>query len=128
MQTGNFELYSLTSAAIVDPDFHRWLLSSANIPPAGGSTNRGGYSNPELDRLIALGAGQTDLEARKETYRQVQAIVMRDLPVVPLWYETVVAARSERVEGYTLSPFASYAGLATARKLPVASAEKAAPP
>lgn len=122
VQTGNFELYSLTSAAVVDPDFHRWLLASENIPPAGGSTNRGGYSNPELDRLIAVGAGQTDPEARKETYRAIQAIVMRDLPVVPLWYETVVAARSERIEGYTLSPFASYVGLATARKNPAGKA------
>ena len=47
---------------------------------------------------------------------EVQRIVARELPVVPLWYESVVAARSTRLEGYELSPYAAFVGLTAAEK------------
>ncbi len=117
VQTGNFEIYSLTSSAIVDPDFLRWLLHSENVPPKGQLSNRQGYVNTEVDRLLDLGMAETiDVEKRKAHYAEIQRIAARDLPIAPLWFEDVVVARSERLEGYELSPFASYVGLAKAAK------------
>lgn len=113
---GDFEMYSLTTPAVADPDFLRWMLASENIPPDGSTSNRGAYSNPEVDRLVAAGAAELDPVKRAAIYAKVQAIAARDLPVLPLWYETVVAAESDRLEGYDLSPFASYIGLTRARK------------
>ncbi len=115
---GDFQIYTLTSPAIADPDFHRWLLSSGNIPPAGSTSNRGGYRNEELDALLEAGGAETREVERRAIYAKVQRIVARDLPVFPLWYETIVAAESDRLEGYELSPFASYRGLSSARKRP----------
>jgi len=118
VQTGNFELYSLTMTAVVDPDLHRWLLHSANVPPGGSLSNRGGYRNAELDRLLDRGSAEIDFAKRKAIYAEVQRIVARELPVVPLWYESVVAARSTRLAGYELSPYAAFVGLADAEKEP----------
>lgn len=116
VQRGNFEIYTLTSSPIFDPDFYRWMLASSNIPPAGSASNRGGYRNDELDRLVTEGGATIDPEARKKIYDRIAAIVARDLPVVPLWHEAVVVGASDRVEGYRASPFASFVGLAQARK------------
>lgn len=121
VQTGNFEIYTLTLTAVVDPDLHRWFFHSSNIPPSGGSSNRGGYRNAALDALLDRGAAEIDPGKRRALYAEAQRIVARDLPIVPLWYESVVAARSTRLEGYELSPYASFVGLARARKLPEAS-------
>lgn len=116
VQTGNFEMYSLTMTAVVDPDLQRWLLHSANIPPGGQISNRGGYRNPALDALLDQGSAEIDPVKRKVLYSEVQRIVARELPVVPLWYESVVAARNRRLEGYELSPYAAFVGLARAEK------------
>ena len=116
VQTGNFSLYSLTSAAIVDGDFDRWMLASDNVPPRGQSSNRAGFVDAEVDALLEQGAAETDAGARRATYAKIAAIAARDLPVVPLWDEDVVAVESDRLQGYAISPFASYVGLAAARK------------
>ena len=118
VQTGNFELYSLTITAVVDPDLQRWLLHSANIPPGGSLSNRGGYRNDALDALLLQGSAEIDPVKRKAIYAEVQRIIARELPIVPLWYESVVAARSQRLEGYELSPYAAFVGLAAAEKTP----------
>ncbi len=101
VQTGNFEIYTLTSAAIADPDFLRWLLGSENVPPDGSSSNRGGYRNPELDRWLANGAAELDPAARVAIYAEAQRIVARDLPVVPLWHVSFVGLTRahKRTEG-----------------------------
>lgn len=118
VQNGNFELYTLTMTAVVDPDLQRWLLHSGNIPPNGSLSNRGGYRSAELDALLEEGGVEIDLEKRKAIYADVQRHIARELPVFPLWYESVVAARSTRLEGFVLSPYASYVGLADVEKRP----------
>lgn len=124
VQTGNFELYTLTQTAVVDPDLHRWFFHSTNIPPGGSSSNRGGYRNAALDALLDRAAAETDPAARRPLYAEAQRVVARDLPIVPLWYESIVAARSTRLEGYELCPYASFVGLASARKLPAAEGKR----
>lgn len=49
-----------------------------------GSTNVAGYNNPELDKLLADGAAETDLAKRQEIYSEVQRIMLEDLPLVLL--------------------------------------------
>ncbi|MBI2814912.1 MAG: peptide ABC transporter substrate-binding protein [Opitutae bacterium] len=50
--------------------------------------NTTGYARPEYDRL-ALSAGQTlDEAARLSRYREAEAVLLRDAPVVPLFHET----------------------------------------
>ncbi len=50
--------------------------------------NTTGYAQPEYDRL-ALSAGQSlDEATRLARYREAEAVLLRDIPVVPLYHET----------------------------------------
>jgi peptide/nickel transport system substrate-binding protein len=78
-----------------DPIFLRDLFATSGIPPAGGTGfNRTRYSNPELDPILESAINTADPAKAKELYAQAQAIVSRDLPLLPLWYpSTMVLAR-----------------------------------
>lgn len=78
-----------------DPDALNIFLSSARI----GSTNRVGYSNPEVDALLEAGAHELDETARNELYREAQLIILHDAPWQPLYVPVDVLAIRTRIEG-----------------------------
>lgn len=45
-----------------------------------GGSNRIGYSNPEVDKLIDQGAGELDKKKRVQIYRKVYALIAEDAP------------------------------------------------
>nr|WP_275440753.1 ABC transporter substrate-binding protein [Corynebacterium freneyi] len=60
-------------------------LASQHLLPAFGTDgplNRSGYSNAEVDALLAE-AGRAD--DPRELHRRISGIILRDLPVIPLW-------------------------------------------
>lgn len=61
-------------------------------------SNDGDYSNPEFDKLIADGISETDPEAANALFQQAQEVLLKDLPVIPLWYSNVVGGYSETVD------------------------------
>jgi len=60
-----------------------------------------GYSNPELDALLKQGREELDIEAAKGIYKQVQAILMDDLPMFFAWYRPFLHAIKKTYTGYT---------------------------
>ncbi|MDO8461330.1 MAG: ABC transporter substrate-binding protein [Deltaproteobacteria bacterium] len=111
---GNFQLYSLNWAGVVEPDIYYTLFHSSQFPPVGD--NRGFFKSGEVDRLTAEARQTLDPEKRKELYSKIQKIVALTLPAVSLWYEDNVVAFHEGIEGYTLRPDASYLGLVQTTK------------
>ncbi|MDR1704442.1 MAG: ABC transporter substrate-binding protein [Clostridiales bacterium] len=65
----------------------------------GGSVNVGLYSNPEADDLLARGAQTGDLAERAEIYKEVQAIMAEDLPMVIITDTGMKYAASTNVHG-----------------------------
>ncbi|OLE50995.1 MAG: hypothetical protein AUG51_24805 [Acidobacteria bacterium 13_1_20CM_3_53_8] len=63
-----------------DPIFLRDLFIT------GGNFNRGRYSNPDLDKILAEAVSTLDRERAKALYVQAQEIVSREMPMFPLWY------------------------------------------
>lgn len=61
-----------------------------------GYQNRGKYSNPELDKILAEAIATFDRAKAKELYTRAQEIISRDQPQFPLWYvdQMVVARRN----------------------------------
>lgn len=49
-----------------------------------GSRNFGKYRSPELDAILASMEGETEIEQRIASARQLQRLVNRDLPVAPI--------------------------------------------
>ncbi len=64
-----------------DPDYMDRFHS--NSFPA--SSNVYGYSNPDADRLLLEGVVTVGAEDRKEIYKELQNIIMEDIPYIPLY-------------------------------------------
>ncbi len=93
---GNFQIfYSQWVGGNQDPIFYKDLFATSEIPTeTKKSRNRSRYSNRELDVLLEEAVNTFDRERARELYTQIQAIVSRDLPVFPLWYQSnLVIAR-----------------------------------
>ncbi len=102
IKSGNFQLYVLTWVGITDPDYYHYIFHSDSRPPRGA--NRGGYQNPEVDRLLVAGRQASELNVRKATYGRMQQILAMELPYVSLWHELRWAAYKARVRGFSLMP------------------------
>ena len=66
----------------------------------GSSGNFTGYSNPEVDDLITQGQVETDVEKRADIYRQIQQIVLQDLPWVALFVQNQFEALKKNLYGF----------------------------
>jgi peptide/nickel transport system substrate-binding protein len=116
---GNFELFSMKWAAVVEPDLMRYVFGSEFVPTKEngyGGFNREAYKNPALDVLLTR-AEQADRDERKTLYAQVQTILSRDLPYLPLWHESSVAIASDRLLDYKPSAHGFLRPLAQAREV-----------
>jgi peptide/nickel transport system substrate-binding protein len=119
VRTGNFEIFTLKWAAVIEPDLLRWVFGSAHIPTAAnnfGGLNRGGYSEPELDQLLERASAAAP-EERRTLYAEALRILDRELPYVPLWHESSVAVVSNRLEGFEPSAHGFFRPLAAAREV-----------
>lgn len=67
----------------------------------GGSGNYGNYTNPDLDVLLKQATEELDQEAAKLIYKEIQAILMDDLPIFFAWYRPFLHTVDNRFQGYT---------------------------
>ena len=96
--SGRFEMYALRwIGSNEDPDIFRYAFGSDRFPPKGG--NRGHYSDARLDGLLADAARRNDEGSRREDFVEVQQILARDLPAIPLWYPNNEVVHTTRVMG-----------------------------
>jgi ABC-type transport system substrate-binding protein len=77
VQEGKFDIIVLGHAAgIPDPD------TMYNDYHTNGASNRGAYSNAEVDDLLEQARKALDVNERTQLYSQVQQLLVRDLPVI----------------------------------------------
>lgn len=118
VKKGNFELGSMQTSAITEPDLTYTYFHSERVPRPDNIHlhNRWRYRNPELDRLVEAGRREMDRERRVAIYARTQEILARDVPIIPLWHEDNVAVMNTSLVGYRVLPNARLRGLALARK------------
>jgi peptide/nickel transport system substrate-binding protein len=109
IKAGRFQLYGLSWVGIRTPDIFRHVFHSASVPPEGA--NRGRYRSTGADRLIEAARAEQDLDRQAALYGELQALLLEELPYVPLWYEDQVYVSRTRVTGYRLAPDGNYDGL-----------------
>ena len=63
----------------------------------GNGSNDGDYKNPEFDQLLADGLAAETEEDAIALWKEAEALLMRDLPVLPLWYQNTIGGYSELV-------------------------------
>lgn len=105
IQHGRFDMYSLTWVGVYEPDLYYRIFHSESI---GNGANRGGYHNPEVDRLIIKAQRTLDMEKRKQLYWKIQEILADELPYISLWYETNVAVMNKNLFGFQIYPAAEW--------------------
>lgn len=75
------------------------LFVTETIPPLPTIHNGNGYSNPEVDKLFRLARTTMDKKERGQYYHEVQPILLRDLPVLPLLTSGNFATFPKKVRG-----------------------------
>jgi len=100
LRRGNFQIaYTQWVGGNQDPIFYKDLFATSEIPTqTRAARNRSRYSNPELDTLIDEAVTTFDRERGKELYTKIQAIISRDVPVFPLWYQSNVVIARKNVQ------------------------------
>ncbi len=91
----NFEL-ALRRFSWADPDILIYLVHSVY----GNYT----YSNPEVDVLLELGRSVTDMTERSEVYSRAQELLLKDLPLIPLFVLKDYTAVNKNVKGLLILP------------------------
>jgi oligopeptide transport system substrate-binding protein len=66
----------------------------------GGGNNNTGWSNMEYDRLIAEAGRTHDPKQRLEVFRKAEAILLDELPIIPIYFYTRIGARRPEVKGW----------------------------
>jgi len=83
----------------LDPDYLRSFFHSAQDKKRGG--NKAGYHNPEYDKIADASAAAMDPKERKKLIWEMQKIIMRDLPYIPLYNPSLTeGVRTERFTGW----------------------------
>lgn len=85
-----------------DSDIVLYPLYHTNARGAAG--NRSFYSNPEYDKLAEQGRMETDIEKRAEIYREAQAILEEDLPIIPILRKNELIGMRKNISGFIFRP------------------------
>ncbi|NCC26133.1 MAG: ABC transporter substrate-binding protein [Deltaproteobacteria bacterium] len=102
---GDFDMYLMGRGLLFVPDPDYVLMTdyfSSNTEKQGWGAYH--YENPEVDALILAGRSEFDQAARKRIYDRVQAILLKDQPMVYLNYYVNVDAVAKKVRGYRMHP------------------------
>jgi peptide/nickel transport system substrate-binding protein len=118
VKAGSYQLASMQTVDITDPDYYRTYFSSTRIPTPQdkNANNRWRYRNARVDELTEQGRRVLDRAGRIAIYSEVQKIVAEEVPMVFLWHEDNVVITHASVTGYPILPVARLAGLASAVK------------
>src|ERR1700741_2575067 len=84
-------------------DFPSMLEFLEPLFVTGAGANDVGYSNPQFDAAIDAAEAAPDLQQSFALANSAQRILLRDMPVVPLWYTISVAGRSPAVSHVALT-------------------------
>jgi ABC-type transport system substrate-binding protein len=83
----------------LDPDYLRNFFHSSNDRKRGW--NASGYHNPDFDRIADESSRTMDIDKRKELIGEMQRIIMRDIPYLPLYSPKLVeAVRKDKFTGW----------------------------
>jgi oligopeptide transport system substrate-binding protein len=83
------------------PSPHNFL---GTLFSTGESYNISGYSNPELEDLLARAAAESDVERSLELYRQAERVVVDAAPCLPLIYGSNQVLVKPYVSGFVPNP------------------------
>lgn len=76
-----------------------------NLHGTGAGSNYTTYSNAEFDDLMAEGKAASSLDEAVSLYQQADDLLIRDMPIIPLWFGVEQKVISERVTNVIIDKF-----------------------
>ncbi|MNP01718.1 Oligopeptide-binding protein AppA precursor [compost metagenome] len=101
VEGGDYDLASFSTPMLTDPSDGLLQFINGEIK---------GYNNPKLIELYDKGLATTDIEERKEVYKEIYQLLNDELPVIFTSYKKTVYAYNGRIENVIVSPFIGLAG------------------
>ncbi|MDQ2817560.1 MAG: ABC transporter substrate-binding protein, partial [Candidatus Eremiobacteraeota bacterium] len=98
---GKFDIVMWPWYAGIDPDNSSQLLCSSQ-PPNGYNDAR--YCHAEMDALQNQALTAYDRPRRRAAYWKIESLVVRDNPLIPLWYQRQQEAVSVGFKGFAPNP------------------------
>ncbi|MCC7347497.1 MAG: ABC transporter substrate-binding protein [Variibacter sp.] len=98
-EAGEFQAYLLAWSGRTDPDGNVFIFHRSKAPQ-----NNPGYSNAEVDKLLADARIPSDMAQRKAIYEKLTKIILEDAPKLYLYHRRVLIAHTARLEGYHQMP------------------------
>jgi peptide/nickel transport system substrate-binding protein len=98
-EAGEFQLFLIAWSGRTDPDGNLFIFYGTKAPQ-----NNGGYSNPEVDKLLAEARTYSKPEQRKAIYEKVTKILQEEGSILYLYHRRVLIAHTARLEGYRQMP------------------------
>jgi oligopeptide transport system substrate-binding protein len=103
IQRGDYDLYSYASFAIV-PSASVFLDRFVS----DSSVNVARYKNPAYDKIFNSAERQLTVAERFAAYGQAESLLLRDVPLIPLWAGVSNRLVSARVQGWIDHPSHSH--------------------
>jgi peptide/nickel transport system substrate-binding protein len=98
-EEGRYQAYLLNWSGRTDPDGNLYIFMKTGAPQ-----NYGGYSNPDVDKLLDEARAKSDPKERKVIYEKAAALLLTDDPYLYLYHRKVLIAHSTKVQGYKQVP------------------------
>jgi peptide/nickel transport system substrate-binding protein len=98
-EAGEFQLFLIGWSGRTDPDGNLFIFYGTKAPQ-----NNGGYSNAEVDKLLAEARTYSKPEQRKAIYEKVTKILQEEGSILYLYHRKVLIAHTARLEGYRQMP------------------------
>lgn len=101
--TGKFTLFRANwGADYPDAENFLSLFYSKNFAPEG--PNYSHYKNAEFDKLYKQSFLINNLDERAKIYAEMDALMMKSSPILPLFYDQTAVFLNKKVKGFHISP------------------------
>lgn len=95
----------LESWLTVAADAHNTLYPYFHSTSPAAAGNFTFYNNPEVDKLLDQAKISYDKAERAEAYEKAQKILAEDLPIISIYYLSLLVGTSNNVEGFSINPY-----------------------
>jgi peptide/nickel transport system substrate-binding protein len=96
---GDYEVVYIGWSGRPDPDGNIY-----SFYVCGGGLNDNHYCNPEVDKILGDARLTTDIAARKALYEQFDQIVLKELPIIYLYFDKWIWGMPAKLQGFTPYP------------------------
>ena len=103
-QNGTFDMLFMSWGLTADPDLTGTFASAE----AGGTQNRTGYANPELDKMLAEALASTSQDEQKEKYKEIYKLINEELPLYPIYERCDLICYNTRVQNIEQSSYVKW--------------------